>query len=114
MTVSLRGVAKAFVARGGVETPAIHGIDLDVDDRELMVVVGPSGSGKTTLLRCVAGLTEVDSGTITVAGKDVTRAEPGARDVAMVFQELALYPHMTVRGNIGFGLKARKMPPSEI
>ena len=114
MTVSLRGVSKSFVARRGAETPAIHAIDLDVDDRELLVVVGPSGSGKTTLLRCVAGLTKVDAGTISVGGRDVTNEDAGDRDVAMVFQELALYPHMSVRGNIAFGLKARKTPASEI
>lgn len=114
MTVSLRGVSKTFVARRGVETPAIHEIDLDVDSRELLVVVGPSGSGKTTLLRCVAGLTDVDSGTISVADRDVTHSDPGSRDVAMVFQELALYPHMTVRANISFGLKARKVNPDTI
>lgn len=114
MTVSLRGVSKAFAARGGVETPAVHHVDLDVDDRELLVVVGPSGSGKTTLLRCIAGLTEVDSGTIAVAGTDVTHMEPGERDVAMVFQELALYPHMSVRANVTFGLRARKTAAATI
>jgi ABC-type sugar transport system ATPase subunit len=114
MTVSLRGVSKAFVARRGAETPAIHEITLDVDDRELLVVVGPSGSGKTTLLRCIAGLTPVDSGTISVGGRDVTDESAADRDVAMVFQELALYPHMTVRANIAFGLKARKTPADEI
>ena len=114
MTVSLRGVSKAFVARRGAETPAIHAIDLDVDDRELLVVVGPSGSGKTTLLRCIAGLTRVDAGTISVGGRDVTNEDAGDRDVAMVFQELALYPHMSVRANIAFGLKARKTPGAEI
>ena len=113
MTVSLRGVTKTFVARRGDETPAIHEIDLDVDDRELLVVVGPSGSGKTTLLRCIAGLTGVDGGTITVAGRDVTNDDPGRRDIAMVFQELALYPHMTVRANISFGLRARKVSGEE-
>ena len=114
MTVSLRGVSKAFVARRGAETPAIHEVTLDVDESELLVVVGPSGSGKTTLLRCVAGLTPVDSGTISVGGRDVTDESAGDRDVAMVFQELALYPHMTVRANIAFGLKARKTPADEI
>jgi ABC-type sugar transport system ATPase subunit len=114
MTVSLRDVSKAFVARRGAETPAIHEITLDVDDRELLVVVGPSGSGKTTLLRCVAGLTPVDAGSISVGGRDVTNESAADRDVAMVFQELALYPHMTVRANIAFGLKARKTPPDEI
>ncbi len=114
MTVSLRGVTKTFVARGGDETAAVHAIDLDVDDRELMVVLGPSGSGKTTLLRCIAGLIEIDAGSISVGGRDVTREDPGSRDVAMVFQELALYPHMTVRANISFGLRARKMATAEI
>ena len=114
MTISLRGVSKAFTARRGASRPAIHDISLDVDDRELLVVVGPSGSGKTTLLRCIAGLTEVDAGTISVGGRDVTRSDPGDRDVAMVFQELALYPHMTVRANIAFGLRARKVPSVEI
>ena len=114
MTVSLRGVSKSFVARRGAEAQAIHEIDLDVDDRELMVVVGPSGSGKTTLLRCVAGLTRADAGTISVGGRDVTNLDAGQRDIAMVFQELALYPHMSVRANIAFGLKARKVPLGEI
>ena len=95
-------------------SPAIYEIDLDVDDRELLVVLGPSGSGKTTLLRCIAGLAPVDSGTIVVAGRDVTNEDPGSRDVAMVFQELALYPHMTVRANIAFGLRARKRPDDEV
>ena len=114
MTVSLRGVSKSFVARRGAEAPAIYEIDLDVDDRELMVVVGPSGSGKTTLLRCVAGLTAADAGTISVGGRDVTKLGAGERDVAMVFQEFALYPHMSVRANIAFGLRARKVPPGQI
>lgn len=114
MTVSLRGVSKAFVARRGAETPAIHEITFDVDESELLVVVGPSGSGKTTLLRCIAGLTSVDSGTISVGGRDVTNVSAADRDVAMVFQELALYPHMTVRANIAFGLKARKTPATEL
>ncbi len=114
MTISLRGVSKSFTVRRGAATPAVHDISLDVDARELLVVVGPSGSGKTTLLRCVAGLTGVDSGTISVGGRDVTNADPGDRDVAMVFQELALYPHMTVRANIGFGLRARKVPTNDV
>ncbi|MGH2807295.1 MAG: ABC transporter ATP-binding protein [Actinomycetota bacterium] len=114
MTVSLRGVRKTFPQRRGADTIVLDGIDLDVDDRELVVVVGPSGSGKTTLLRCIAGLVDVDVGTMRVGDRDVTDADPGDRDVAMVFQELALYPHMSVRANIGFGLRARKMPSDEI
>jgi ABC-type sugar transport system ATPase subunit len=84
-------------------------VSLDVADGELVVVVGPSGSGKTTLLRCVAGLESPDSGRVEVGGRDVTDLDPGRRDVAMVFQEYALYPHLTVKENIGFGLKARKV-----
>ncbi|MDQ3941310.1 MAG: ABC transporter ATP-binding protein [Actinomycetota bacterium] len=114
MTVSVRGVTKRFTARGAASTVVLDGVDLDVDDRELLVVVGPSGSGKTTLLRCIAGLTDVDAGTIRVGGRDVTRADPGDRDVAMVFQELALYPHISVRANISFGLRARKIPDRQI
>jgi len=108
MSVSLRGIEKTYSARRGERTPVLRGIDLDVIDGEMLVVVGPSGSGKTTLLRCIAGLEEVDVGSISVGGRDVTHEDPGARDVAMVFQELALYPHLTVRANIAFGLRARK------
>ena len=114
MTVSLRGVRKSFPSRRGADTPVLDGIDLDVDDRELLVVVGPSGSGKTTLLRCIAGLAKIDSGTLRVGERDVTDADPGDRDVAMVFQELALFPHMSVRTNISFGLKANKVADVEI
>lgn len=91
----------------------MRGIDLDVADSELVVVVGPSGSGKTTLLRCVAGLEQLDSGRIEVGGRDVTALGPGERDVAMVFQEYALYPHLSVRENIAFGLRARKTADEE-
>ena len=92
----------------------MRGVDLDARDGELIVVVGPSGSGKTTLLRCVAGLEDPDEGRIEVAGRDVTDLSPGERDVAMVFQEYSLYPPLSVRDNIGFGLKARKMDPGEL
>ena len=80
----------------------------------MLVVVGPSGSGKTTLLRCVAGLEEPDAGRISVGGRDVTSAAPGDRDVAMVFQDYALYPHLSVRDNIAFGLRARRTDATEI
>ena len=93
---------------------ALSGVDLEVGDAELVVVVGPSGSGKSTLLRCIAGLEEPDEGRVEVGGADVTGVPVGARDVAMVFQEYALYPHMSVRDNIGFGLKARKIPAGDI
>ncbi len=93
---------------------ALAGIDLEVEDGELLTVVGPSGSGKTTLLRCIAGLTEADHGTIEIGGLDVTDDPPGSRDIAMVFQEYALFPHLDVRENIAFGLKARKTSPAVV
>lgn len=114
MSLSLRGIEKSFSARRGPPTPVLHGIDLDVADGEMLVIVGPSGSGKTTLLRCIAGLEEIDAGAVIVGARDVTREEPGKRDVAMVFQELALYPHLTVRSNISFGLRARKVGSEDI
>ena len=98
--VSLRGIRKTF---GTFE--ALKGIDLDVQPVEFFALLGPSGSGKTTTLRVLAGLEVPDAGTMLVDGVDVTFAEPGERDVAMVFQNYALYPHMTVAGNIGFPLK---------
>jgi len=92
----------------------IHGVDLTIDDGEFAVFVGPSGCGKSTLLRLVAGLEETTSGTIMIGEHDVTRVEPADRGVAMVFQSYALYPHMTVRENMGFGLKMNGMERSEI
>jgi len=89
-------------------------VTLDVQPGEFFVVIGPSGSGKSTLLRCVAGLETPDAGTIAVGGRDITRAAPGARDVAMVFQEDALYPHLDVRRNISFPLEAKKVPRDEV
>src|SRR5499433_4121735 len=87
---------------------AVRGIDLAIPDGEFTVLVGPSGCGKSTLLRAIAGLEEIDDGTIEIGGEVVNEMRPRDRDVAMVFQDYALYPHMTVHGNIGFGLKARK------
>ena len=89
---------------------AIHETSLEVVDGEFLVLVGPSGSGKTTLLRMIAGLEDVTSGSIVIGGKDVTGTPPEDRDIAMVFQSYALYPSMTVRGNLGFGLRMRKVP----
>jgi sn-glycerol 3-phosphate transport system ATP-binding protein/multiple sugar transport system ATP-binding protein len=99
---AVRGVTKAF---GG--HPILRGVDLDIPEGSFAVLVGPSGCGKSTLLRLVAGLEEADTGTIALAGHDVTHAPPRARDVAMVFQSYALYPHLTVRENLAFGLKLR-------
>ncbi|MBW9114756.1 sn-glycerol-3-phosphate ABC transporter ATP-binding protein UgpC [Rhizobium cauense] len=94
--------------------PAVKGVTLSVADGELIVLVGPSGCGKSTLLRMIAGLETVSEGKIEIAGRNVNNAEPAQRDIAMVFQNYALYPHMTVRGNLEYGLKNRGTPRSEI
>ncbi|MBL8905411.1 MAG: sn-glycerol-3-phosphate ABC transporter ATP-binding protein UgpC [Rhizobiales bacterium] len=93
---------------------AVRGINLDIPDGEFTVLVGPSGCGKSTLLRTIAGLEEITEGEIAIGGDVVNDMRPRDRDVAMVFQDYALYPHMTARANIGFGLRARKMPQAEI
>jgi multiple sugar transport system ATP-binding protein len=107
--IFLEGVHKRF---GG--TPALDGVDLEAIDGELLVVVGPSGCGKSTLLRCIAGLETVDDGVIQIGDRDVTRIRPAARNVAMVFQSYALFPHLTVRENIAFGLVVREEPKAEV
>ncbi|HUH70443.1 MAG TPA: sn-glycerol-3-phosphate ABC transporter ATP-binding protein UgpC [Mycobacterium sp.] len=98
----------------GTDRPALDHLDLAVGDGEFVVVVGPSGCGKTTSLRMVAGLETLDSGCIRIGDRDVTNVDPKDRDVAMVFQNYALYPHMTVAQNMGFALKIARMPKSEI
>jgi multiple sugar transport system ATP-binding protein len=98
----------------GAERPALDNLDLVVGDGEFVVLVGPSGCGKTTSLRMVAGLETVDSGRIRIGSRDVTNVDPKDRDVAMVFQNYALYPHMTVAENMGFALKIAKTPKAEI
>ncbi|PDT08516.1 sn-glycerol-3-phosphate ABC transporter ATP-binding protein UgpC [Rhizobium sp. M1] len=107
--LTLKQVRKSF---GALEV--IKGIDLEVASGEFVVFVGPSGCGKSTLLRIIAGLEETTSGTLTIGGKDVTYAEPSERGIAMVFQSYALYPHMTVAENIGFGLSLARRPKAEI
>ena len=92
----------------------IHGIDLEIEDGDFCVFVGPSGCGKSTLLRMISGLEEVTTGEIHIGDKDVTKMHPADRGIAMVFQSYALYPHMTVRENMGFGLKMTKVPTDEI
>jgi multiple sugar transport system ATP-binding protein len=92
---------------------AVDAVDLDIEDGEFMVLVGPSGCGKSTLLRMIAGLEEVSEGTILIGGGDVTEKPPQQRDIAMVFQNYALYPHMTVRENLAYGLRQRKVPKAE-
>jgi sn-glycerol 3-phosphate transport system ATP-binding protein len=108
-TLSLTSVRKQF---GAVQV--LHGIDLDVADGEMIVVVGASGCGKSTLLRIVAGLESPTSGTVRIDGRDVTALEPADRDIAMVFQNYALYPHMTVFDNMAYGLRIRGMSSTEI
>ena len=97
----------------GTDVPAVAALDLRIADGEFIVLVGPSGSGKTTALRMLAGLEEVDGGAIFIGERDVTDDPPKARDVAMVFQNYALYPYLTVEANIGFGLEMRKVDPRE-
>ncbi len=98
----------------GTSRPAVDSLDLDVGDGEFLVLVGPSGCGKSTSLRMLAGLEDVDQGTIYIQDRDVTNLPPKARDIAMVFQNYALYPHMTVYENMAFALKLRKMAKHEI
>lgn len=98
----------------GADRPALDGLDLSVADGEFVVLVGPSGCGKTTSLRMVAGLETLDEGCIRIGERDVTSLDPKDRDVAMVFQNYALYPHMTVAQNMGFALKIAKASKTDI
>jgi multiple sugar transport system ATP-binding protein len=107
--VQLDSVTKVF--DGGVR--AVDSVDLDIADGEFVVLVGPSGCGKSTLLRMIAGLEEVTEGTIRLGGEDVTDVLERDRDIAMVFQNYALYPHMTVRRNLGFALRMKRLPAAE-
>jgi multiple sugar transport system ATP-binding protein len=109
--IAIRGATKIY---DGGAVPAVDTVDLDVADGELLVLVGPSGCGKSTLLRMIAGLEEVTAGSISIGGRDVTHLPPKDRDIAMVFQSYALYPHMTVRRNIGYPLRLAKRPKDEI
>src|SRR5689334_22682412 len=104
----------ATVQYPGAERPSVNSLDLDIADGEFLVLVGPSGCGKSTSLRALAGLEEVTGGTIRIGNKDVTHLAPKDRDIAMVFQNYALYPHMSVADNMGFALKISKMGKEEI
>jgi multiple sugar transport system ATP-binding protein len=108
-SVSFQNIEKTFGT-----TKVIHGIGFDIRDGEFMVLVGPSGCGKSTLLRMLAGLEAISGGTIAIDGKVVNNMESKDRDIAMVFQSYALYPHMTVADNMAFSLKLRKAPPATI
>jgi multiple sugar transport system ATP-binding protein len=108
-TVTFDGVWKKFG-----EVVAVNDLNLEINDGEFMVLVGPSGCGKTTSLRMIAGLEEISDGALSIGDRVVNHIAPKDRDIAMVFQSYALYPHMTVRDNMAFGLKLRKTPKDEI
>ena len=108
-SITIDGVSKIFG-----KTPALKDVTLDIADGEFMVLLGPSGCGKTTLLRCVAGLEQVNGGRIRIGERDVSDLAPRDRNIAMVFQSYAVFPHMTVSSNIGFGLRMKRRPKPEI
>jgi sn-glycerol 3-phosphate transport system ATP-binding protein len=111
--ISLRNVVKHY-GTGAKTNPVIHGVNAEIADGEFIVIVGPSGCGKSTLLRMVAGLEEITGGDIAISGKVVNHTEPSERDIAMVFQNYALYPHMSVYDNMAYGLKIAGQPKAEI
>src|SRR5512143_2547216 len=108
-SVAIRDVRKAFGT-----TQVIHGLDITIGDGEFVVLVGPSGCGKSTLLRMIAGLENITGGEIRIGERVVNHVPPKERDIAMVFQNYALYPHMTVAANMGFSMRLRGAPKSEI
>ncbi len=107
--ITLKGIKKAYG-----KTEVIHGIDWEIKDGDFVVIVGPSGCGKSTLLRMIAGLESITEGEVSIGGKVVNKLEPSKRDIAMVFQNYALYPHMTVYKNMAYGLKLMKLDKAEI
>ncbi|HEX6506571.1 MAG TPA: ABC transporter ATP-binding protein [Chloroflexota bacterium] len=109
--IAIRSISKTY-PKG--KRPAVNSIDLTIADGEFMVLLGPSGCGKTTLLRLIAGLEYPDSGSVSIGGRDVTNTPPRKREIAMVFQSYAIFPHMTVRKNIAFGLSMRHVSQDEI
>ncbi len=112
-SITLKNIVKRY-GTGKTANQVIHGVSADILDGEFVVIVGPSGCGKSTLLRMVAGLEEVTGGDISIGNRVVNKLEPSERDIAMVFQNYALYPHMSVFDNMAYGLKIAKVPPSEI
>ena len=111
--ISLRQVVKRY-GSGATANPVIHGVDAEINDGEFVVIVGPSGCGKSTLLRMVAGLEAISGGQIAIGGRVVNDIEPSERDIAMVFQNYALYPHFKVFDNMAYGLRIRKLPEAEV
>src|SRR3546814_8165567 len=109
-TLSFRNITKTY--SGNI--PVIHGVSMEVADGEFIVIVGPSGCGKSTLMRMVAGLEGITGGEISIDGTVVNKLEPAERDIAMVFQNYALYPHMSVFQNMAYGLKIRKFDKENI
>lgn len=109
-TITFDAVTKWYT----INEPVVHEMDLEIRDKEFLVIVGPSGCGKSTTLRMIAGLEDISSGVLRIDGKVVNDVAPKDRDIAMVFQNYALYPHMTVQQNMAFGLKLRKTPKAEI
>ena len=112
--VILENLSKIYPEKGGAGVTAVKQINLQIEDREFMVLVGPSGCSKSTTLRMIAGLEEISGGTVTIGDHVVNEVLPKDRDIAMVFQNYALYPHMTVYENMAFGLKLRKFPKADI
>ena len=108
-SLKLENIVKQFG-----QTEVIHGVSLQIEDGEFVVFVGPSGCGKSTLLRIIAGLEEATGGEVWIGGRQVNNVDPANRGVAMVFQTYALYPHMSVEENMGFGLRMAKRPKQEI
>ncbi len=112
-SIELKDIVKRY-GQGPKANQVIHGVNAHIKDGEFVVIVGPSGCGKSTLLRMVAGLEEISNGQISIGGRVVNDLEPSERDIAMVFQNYALYPHMSVFGNMAYGLKIAKLPLAEI
>ena len=111
--IRIHNVVKRY-GKGPKANQVIHGVSAEINDGEFIVIVGPSGCGKSTLLRMVAGLEEISEGEISIGGRVVNDVEPADRDIAMVFQNYALYPHMSVYDNMAYGLKIAKVPKAEI
>ena len=112
-SITLKNIVKRY-GKGPTTNQVIHGVSADIKDGEFIVIVGPSGCGKSTLLRMVAGLEEITEGDISIGNRIVNKLEPSERDIAMVFQNYALYPHMSVFDNMAYGLKIKKVPVAEI